>query len=296
MVIPVTFANLIPVNLREREISSESTDAATGDDLGSFAYVENNDEGQISSTDWGGTTDGQLSQLTGTETDNPDNQSIGLAKQGGMGNQDDPLDEFSDQPGTGGPDITEILKSSDSGKSQSVFTEKSGGFLSPVLLANQDSPPNTPGNDGENCNPGGASDVKNLDSRQKEGSCMGPLTQIPFPFEIPTELPLLRVPNVPAVGTPETESPQLHPKSPPYKKPTKPWPRPDSPIRTPVTKDTCGPDRYTLCCQGIVKYVKPSGASNFFSGIYSNLAVQARYDVDACIDCMFPSARARIST
>lgn len=129
-----------------------------------------------------------------------------------------------------------------------------------------------------------------IKSRQNPTSCPNKI-----PIEAPIEpvlpaqdqspLPFIRVPG-------ETTSSTQKPKRKPYKKPRKPWPDRDSPIRTPVTEDTCGPasDHFiTVCCWGVIR-----GIPEPWLLLYPKTLAQsptAISTLDGCIECtsFFPN-------
>lgn len=305
------FANPVPVSLSNGEPSSNGFDNPTTIDLGnpetpltsqdSVVYTGNEDRTLSTAINQGNTPiafnnqDSEPSSpLALVGINNPGDQSNSPQEQSGTGSQDSQPETPSDQSKTGSLESDKTgQESSNTNQIDTPNLDVSAGSQDLVALTDLGNLNNNQATDAEGCIPASASDSNKLKSRENLKPCVGQLAQFPIPLEVIPEMlnPLIKMPGVPAVGAPGTETPQSIPrKSPKYTPPTTPWPHPDSPIRTPVDENTCGAGWLTLCCSGIMKWARPNGVTNVFSAMYPNLAPKAEYDIDACIDCMFPSS------
>lgn len=290
-------ANPVPVSLSNGEPSSDVIDTATTNELGksepplssqdSVAYAGNEDGTQGNTINQGNTLiapENQGSEPSSTSA------PIGVGDEGDQSNSPQVQSVTSNLNSD-----TRGQESSNTARNDIVNPDDPAGSQDLVALANQNVLDNNEASEGKGCVPAGDSESKIFKSREKSEPCDGQIAQITFPIEIVPQFlrPFIEIPKIPAIGDPGTRIPTESPQKKPYPKPTTPWPRPDSPIRTPVDQNTCGPADQgwlTMCCQGILKWAAPNGVSNVFSSIYPNLAITARNDVDACIDCTIPSS------
>lgn len=289
-------ANPVPVSLSNGEPSSDVIDTATTNDLGKSEPPLSSQESVAYAGNEDGTIDNTIDQ--GNALIAPENQGSELGStlaHIGVGDEGDRSNSQQEQSVTSNIDSdTRGQESSNTAQIDIVNPDNPAGSQDLVALANQNVLNNNEASEGKGCVPAGASESKTLKSREKSAPCDGQIAQITFPIEIlPQFLKPFEVPQIPAIGAPGNREPTESPQKKPYPKPTTPWPRPNSPIRTPVDQNTCGPAEegwLTFCCQGILKWAAPNGVSNLFSSMYPNLAITARNDVDACINCTIPSS------